>query len=116
MSDQAIETVGVGEIEAVNSDERRNLLAEQLDALEPAKADVIETPEKTAERARAADGKFAAKTEVPEKIEAIAEPTWKKPPQSWKKELHEPWQTLDPRYQEYIHTREADMQKGLKMS
>ncbi len=118
-----IEAVGVGEIEQVNSDERRNLLAEQLEAAEPVQ---IETPAEptekpAADRARAPDGKFAPKVEAAPAGEAPAapeEPKWKKPPQSWKKELADHWGKMEPASVEKIlqtvHEREEQMRAGIE--
>lgn len=129
MADAVIEPAAVGEIEAVNTDERRNLLAEQLD-----KAEVVETPEpvvETAEekaakvdaagRVHGPDGKFAPKAADKPAEGAIQaapteEPAWKKPVQSWKKEYHEHWTKLDPKVQEYIHQRESEMRAGVEQS
>ncbi len=114
-----IEPVGVGEIEQTSSDERRNLLAEQLTEVE---TDVVEQPEKPAgDRVRAADGKFAPKTDAAPTqavttAEPAQEPAWKKPPQSWKKDYHEHWGKMDPKVAEYVHAREQEMRAGVEQS
>ena len=98
-------------------DERRELLESQfaeIETTEPApKADTGAT-----ERARAADGKFAAKkvgTAPTGEIEAPAEePLWNRPPKSWKKDYHEVWNAADPRLREYAYQREEETQKGVE--
>jgi hypothetical protein len=124
MSD--IAPAAVGEVEQVNSDDRRNLLAEQLDAVhvdavaEPVdRADpVMDKP--AGDRVRTPDGKFApkteAKTDAPVTAEApvIEEPAWKLPPKSWKKDYHDQWGKVDPKVAEYIHARENEMRGGIE--
>ncbi len=46
--------------------------------------------------------------EVKEEVEKKAAPA------SWKKEMHEAWDKLDPAAQEYIETRESQMKEGLE--
>lgn len=54
----------------------------------------------------------------PEEIKAEKEPEEevekKAAPASWKKDMHETWDKLDPAAQEYIETRESQMKEGLE--
>ena len=52
-------------------------------------------------------------TEEPEE-EKEPEVEKKAAPASWKKEMHETWDKLDPTAQEYIETRESQMKEGLE--
>jgi hypothetical protein len=103
-------------------DERREMLASQLDDAPQTEAAAPEPVEKTAPeakasqdgRARGQDGKFVAKEEKTETSEPVTEVTWKAAPKSWKKELHELYGKADPKVQEYIHARETEMRAGVE--
>ncbi len=118
----------MSEIQKVDSDSRKELLAEQFSAIEAdAAAPAPEAaPEPAAEaepvsdRARDASGRFAkgagagpqaAASEAPE---AVEEPVWRRPPQSWKKEMHDFWSKADPKLQEYAYQREEQMRAGIE--
>lgn len=124
----------MSEIHKVDSDSRKELLAEQFSAIEAEQAapqpepqaEVAPEAEKPAQdRARDATGKFAkadgqpapkaAKTaSAPEAAEPVEEPVWKRPPSSWKKEYHDAWLKADPRLQEYAYQREEQMRAGIE--
>ena len=42
------------------------------------------------------------------------EPIWAKPPSSWKREYHEPWQSVDPKVREYVWQREEEVRSGIE--
>ena len=74
--------------------DRRELLAQQFEQAE------AETPQV----ARDEQGKFA-----PRQAETFTEaepPVWKRPPASWKKDYHEPWNAVDDKIKEYVWARE----------
>ena len=81
-----------------NADARRELLTQQFEAAE------------TTEKPRDETGKFSQKVE-PE-TEEVAEPVWKRPPASWKKDYHETWSTADDKMKEYAWQREEQMKAG----
>jgi len=56
----------------------------------------------------------AQPVEVEEPEEAAEEPVWAKPPSSWKREYHEPWQTVDPKLREYIWQRDEETRNGVE--
>lgn len=93
--------------------DRKELLAQQFEQVEQA--------EPASERPRDETGKFA-KTDKAEKtsFEAVQSPpdvdppVWKRPPASWKKDYHEPWNAVDDRIKEYVWTREEQMRKGVE--
>lgn len=108
-----------------NGDEqtdRRDLLRESFDKVEAeqaqpeAKPEPVKAEAKPATQPRAADGKFAPKdaAAAPAGTEPPKDPVWKRPPASWKKELHEVWNTADPRFQEYAYQREEQMKAGVQ--
>lgn len=128
----------MSEIQKVDSDSRKELLAEQFSKIEaevaaapPEPAPEAE-PEPAAEgRARDASGRFTradgapapkaapagpqgTAAEAAEAPEAAEEPVWKRPPQSWKKEFHDAWLKADPRLQEYAYQREEQMRAGIE--
>ena len=127
-----------GEIQKVDSDSRKELLAEQFNAIEaeapapeaaPEPASEAEAAQSAADRARDASGRFAkaeAAAKAPkaapagpqatagEATEAVEEPVWRRPPQSWKKEMHDFWSKADPRLQEYAYQREEQMRAGIE--
>jgi hypothetical protein len=123
-----IEPVAVGEVAAVDSDERRSLLADQLEQAEQVQTPEPQAEKTAAERARDAAGKFVAKdsapvsTQKPEGAEAAtpsvppADEPWKKPPQSWKKEAHPHWEKLPPEAAQYVHEREQQMRAGIEQA
>lgn len=106
--------------------------APQIETPEPIAVGKPEVETKADDRPRAADGKFLPNSEKPTlsttpapKVSAAPdtnqappvtteEPTWKRPPSSWKKDVHEPYGTLPPAIQEYIHTREEQFHKGME--
>lgn len=83
-----------------NADARRELLTQQFEEAEA----------KPAEKPRDETGKFSQKVE-PE-TEEVAEPVWKRPPASWKKDYHETWSTADDKMKEYAWQREEQMKAG----
>ena len=56
----------------------------------------------------------AQPVEAEEPEEAAEEPVWAKPPSSWKREYHEPWQTVDPKLREYIWQRDEETRNGVE--
>jgi hypothetical protein len=88
--------------------DRRELLAQQLDAVEE---------EKTHGPSESISGKFAKRPDEGQQTQAEGqqeeEPLWKRPPNSWKKDYHEVWKTADPRLQEYAWQREEQMRAGV---
>ena len=46
--------------------------------------------------------------------EPAPEPIWAKPPSSWKREYHEPWQGVDPKLREYIWQRDEETRNGVE--
>jgi len=56
----------------------------------------------------------AQPVEVEEPEEAAEEPVWAKPPLSWKREYHEPWQAVDPKLREYIWQRDEETRNGVE--
>lgn len=123
----------MSDIQKVDSDSRKELLAEQFSQIE-AEAAEAPAPEAAPEpeaqpagdRTRDASGRFARVEAAPkaapagpkaiaqEAPEAPEEPVWKRPPQSWKKEYHDAWQKADPRLQEYAYQREEQMRAGIE--
>lgn len=75
-----------------------------------------ETPEQKAERLRDEKGRFA-KTEAEAKVKAgtNAIPGQPRPqrPSSWKKEMWDSWEKLDPKVAEYVNQREQEFTKGV---
>lgn len=69
-----------------------------------------EEPEEIEEEAAE---EVAEKEEIEEEKEEKEEVEKKAAPASWKKDMHETWEKLDPKAQEYIETREAQMKEGL---
>jgi hypothetical protein len=115
----------MSDIQKVDSDSRKELLAEQFSQIEaeaPAPTPVAapEAAEPAAEgRSRDASGRFAKAEASPAKsapaaLEAPEEPVWRRPPQSWKKEYHDAWLKADPRLQEYAYQREEQMRAGVE--
>ena len=98
--------------------DRKALLEQQFDAVEQTAEE--SQPESKAEgRQRDESGKFvpkAAKSEkaAPEASNEVEPPVWKRPPASWKKEVHELWNTADDRLKEYAWQREEQMRKGVE--
>lgn len=80
--------------------DRRELLSQQFEQAE------------TQEAPRDEQGKFVAR-EVEKPVEQEA-PVWKRPPASWKKDYHEPWNTVDDKIKEYVWQREEQMRKGVE--
>jgi len=105
--------------------DRRDMLAEQLDAIETPEA-VESSPdpvEAKSDRARDEAGKFVAKAPEASNEAAAApvepaapveEPVWKRPPNSWKRDYHDVWASADPRLQEYAYQREEQMRAGVE--
>ena len=62
--------------------DRRDLLSEQFDEIgnEPSEPAIQSAPAEEQEE----------------------EPIWSKPPSSWKRDYHEPWQSVDPKVREYV--------------
>ena len=55
-----------------------------------------------------------AEAETSEDEEPAEEPVWAKPPSSWKREYHEPWQAVDPKLREYIWQRDEETRSGVE--
>lgn len=96
--------------------DRKELLAQQFEAAEA---------ESSPQRARDESGRFAPKeaakeavkaepVEAAPEVKAEPEPLWKRPPASWKKDYHEPWNTVDDKVKEYVWQREEQMRKGVE--
>ena len=94
--------------------DRKELLSQQFDEVEqvkpekPATAAISAKP--VTQGGRDASGKFTP-ADAPV---AAEEPVWKRAPASWKKELHEAWQTADPKFQEYAYRREEQMRTSIQ--
>ena len=91
--------------------DRKELLAQQFDA--------VEQESQPEARTRDEAGKFTsapAKTTnaAPEAPSEVEPPVWKRPPASWKKEVHELWNTADDRLKEYAYQREEQMRRGVE--
>lgn len=95
---ESVEPMAPASSEAVD---RRELLAQQFEEAEA--PEVREPP-------RDEQGKFAPKQAEPE----AEPPVWKRPPASWKKDYHEPWNTVDDRIKEYVWQREEQMRRGVE--
>jgi len=98
------------EKEAPDSLDRKELLAQQFDAVEAG-----EDPAPQAAR-RDESGKFtkAKADSAPAEAAPVEEPAWSKPPASWKKEYHDYWLKADPKLREYAWQREEQMKKGVE--
>jgi hypothetical protein len=74
----------------------------------------VETEEQKAQRLRDEKGRFTpGKAEAkPEEIKAEAKARPQRP-SSWKKEMWDRWEKLDPETAEYIHKREQEFSKGV---
>ena len=74
--------------------DRRDLLSEQFDEIgnEPSEPAIQSAPAEEQEE----------------------EPIWSKPPSSWKRDYHEPWQSVDPKVREYVWQREEEMRSGIE--
>lgn len=83
--------------------DRKDLLAQQFSEAETPQ----QAPEATAPAEVAVDAAQAEPAEV-------EEPVWKRPPASWKREFHEPWETANDKLREYIWQREQEMQAGVE--
>lgn len=113
------------EIAPAPADTRKDMLREQLEALDPAPA--LDTQElaapNQADRARDDTGRFV-KADLPSSAESAPEatseaastldPAWKSPPKSWKKDVHPLWETADPKLKEYAWQREDEMARGVE--
>jgi hypothetical protein len=89
------------EVEEVSEEpaDRKELLEQQFDAIEQeGKPEVRSRPR--------------VEREEPETPQA--EPVWKRPPASWKKDFHETWASADPKFQEYAYQREEQMRAGVE--
>jgi hypothetical protein len=75
--------------------DRRDLLLQQFDEAETPPEDSV--PVETQEETEPEEAKI-----------------WAKPPSSWKKDYSEPWDTVDPKVQEYIWQREDEMRAGIE--
>ena len=98
--------------------DRKALLEQQFEAAEQVAEETAEQP-KAESRQRDDSGKFTtkpARTEktAPEASNEVDPPVWKRPPASWKKEVHELWNTADDRLKEYAWQREEQMRKGVE--
>ena len=71
---------------------------------------VVKTEEETTDAVQQEEVEETAEAEVTEE-EAKEE---RSPPQSWKKEMHDNWNSLEPGMQDYIEQREAQMREGLE--
>ena len=70
--------------------DRKALLEQQFDEVEQAP----DAPQ-TESRARDESGKFAKAEKTAEPAPEAEPPVWKRPPASWKKDYHEPWNAID---------------------
>ena len=78
--------------------DRRDLLSQQLD----------DASNETSEPA------VQVSAQPSEQAEEVEEPIWSKPPSSWKREYHEPWQSVDPKVREYVWQREEEVRSGIE--
>ena len=89
--------------------DRKALLEQQFDEVEQAPDAPI-----TESRARDESGKFAKADKAAEPAPEAEPPVWKRPPASWKKDYHEPWNAIDDKVKEYVWQREEQMRKGVE--
>jgi hypothetical protein len=99
--------------------DRRDALSEAFAAAETTQeAPAAETEAEA--RARDEKGRFAPKEAATEPVaeevaaEPAEEPLWKRPPNSWKKDYHEPWATVPDPVKEYIYQRDAEQAAGVE--
>ena len=98
--------------EGINITDASNAIAKDLFGSEPKEEPVEEeVTEEVAETEEAVEEETAEEAE-----EEVEEVEAKDPPQSWKKEMHESWQKLEPEVQEYIELRESQMKEGLSIN
>lgn len=97
--------------------DRKELLEQQFTEMEQPEAAEAKP---ALERPRAPDGKFAPLapqgkvSAAPASPEPIAEPLWKRPPASWKKDTHPHWDLMPDPAREYVHQREEQMKAGVQ--
>lgn len=108
-------------IESVETEspvDRKELLAQQFDAVEQESPVEAAKPVPRDEQGKFATPEKAAPKASKEPTEAPAtqteEPVWRKPPASWKKDYHEAWQKADDKLKEYAWQREEQMRKGVE--
>ena len=89
--------------------DRKELLEQQFDAAEQATEQTEESPKVS----RDDSGKFAKSAKPEESTQQAEPPVWKRPPASWKKDYHEPWNAVDDRIKEYVWQREEQMRNGI---
>jgi hypothetical protein len=89
--------------------DRKELLSQQFNEVEE---------NAPVDRPRDEAGKYAkAEKAAPKAAEAPSDaepPVWRRPPASWKKDYHEPWNTVDDKIKEYVWQREEQMRKGVE--
>ena len=81
-------------------------------ASEPENYDI----EDTAENEDSPEDSSEEEPEDSPEEEPEEEPQVRSAPQSWKKEMHEAWSSLDPSIQDYIEQRESEMRNGLDIN
>ena len=91
----------------IDMDRAADQLAENLFGKKKEAEDIVEAEEPTEESIE----EEAVEEEVEEKPEEPKDV--KEPPQSWKKEMHDSWSSLEPEVQEYIQLREKQMKEGI---
>ena len=90
--------------------DRKELLEQQFAEVERAEA---QEPQAAQAQARDESGKYAKSVKAEPAAQPEAEqPVWKRPPASWKKDYHEPWNTVDDKIKEYVWQREEQMKRG----
>lgn len=98
--------------------DRKELLAQQFEEVEaaaPQEQSNRDEGGRFTKQETAKEAPKAAKAAPVEQAEAPKEePLWKRPPASWKKDYHEPWNAVDDRIKEYVWTREEQMRKGVE--
>jgi len=72
----------------------------------------LETTEEPTEPQEATDALQQEKEQ--ETTEEEVKEEGRQPPQSWKKEMHDKWNSLDPEMQDYVEQRENQMREGLE--
>jgi len=90
------------------------MIVDTQDQVEPTE-DTVDRKELLMQQFEEAEAPQEAQpVEVEEPEEAAEEPVWAKPPSSWKREYHEPWQTVDPKLREYIWQRDEETRNGVE--
>ncbi|MBT8448385.1 MAG: hypothetical protein KJO69_01760 [Gammaproteobacteria bacterium] len=106
-TEQPAEQPEVEEQGGIDIQSASDSIAKDLFGAEPEKTEEVEEIEEVDE---------PEKSEEPEKVEETEEvKEVKAAPQSWKKEMRESWEKLEPEVQDYIELREEQMREGVEV-